>query len=129
LDRWRGDDETTFAGWLLGIARYKVADHYRRRYASKVDLLDDSPGAEPAHGGVSPEDIVAQQLENETLRAALAGLTPDQEEILTLKFILGYDTQQVAHITRRPVGAVRALQHRGLAALRRRLEGERKLWN
>lgn len=129
VNRLRGDDEVAFAGWLLSIARYKVADHYRKRYASRVEHLEDAPRGELADSVVSAEDIVAQETENEALREALSGLSPDQEEVLTLKFILGYDTQQVAAITRRRAGAVRALQHRGLATLRRQLGREMEKWN
>ena len=63
------------------------------------------------------------------MRTALASLTSDQEEIITLKYILGYDNEQVADLTRRSVGAVKSMQHRALASLHEQLSPEGESWN
>jgi RNA polymerase sigma-70 factor (ECF subfamily) len=47
----------------------------------------------------------------------MRGLTSEQEEVLVLRFVLGFEGAQVAAITGRTLGAVKALQHRGLASL------------
>jgi RNA polymerase sigma-70 factor (ECF subfamily) len=56
------------------------------------------------------------------LRTALATLTPDQQEVLTLRFVTGLSPADIAAVSGRRTGAVVALQHRGLEALRRALE-------
>ena len=59
------------------------------------------------------------------LHALLATLTNDQREVLARRFVLDQSLDQVATSTGRRIGAVKALQHRGLAALHRQLMEER----
>jgi RNA polymerase sigma-70 factor (ECF subfamily) len=49
----------------------------------------------------------------------LAQLTEDQQQVLSLKFFEGMDNEQVADIMHKTIGAVKSLQHRGLASLER----------
>lgn len=126
VSRLRGEDEAAFVRWLLSIARFKIADHYRTAYARPADPLPDQPPKATAQIA-DPQDLAVERAASQRLRQALAQLTPDQEEVLVLKFVLGYDNEQVAAITQRPVGAVKSMQHRGLAALHRLLEGD-ELW-
>ena len=58
----------------------------------------------------------------ERIRRALQELTPDQRRVITLKFFEGYSNLEVAELLNKPVGAVKSLQHRGLAAMQRQLE-------
>jgi DNA-directed RNA polymerase specialized sigma24 family protein len=52
-----------------------------------------------------------------TLHDALLQLTPDQREIVTLRFVADLSIEEVARITGRPTGAVKSLQHRALRVL------------
>jgi len=72
-----------------------------------------------------PEAAAERALAQRRLARALARLTEDQRRVILLRFIEGMDTRTVAQILGKPVGAVKALQHRALAALRRVLEEER----
>jgi RNA polymerase sigma-70 factor (ECF subfamily) len=63
------------------------------------------------------------------LREALRGLTPEQEEVLMLRFILGFGINETAEITRRPPGAVKSMQHRALASLQEKLGPKESAWN
>jgi RNA polymerase sigma-70 factor (ECF subfamily) len=65
----------------------------------------------------------------EQLREAMRLLTPEQEEVLTLRFVLGFGIDEVAEITRRPPGAVKSMQHRALASLYQKLGEEQAAWN
>lgn len=123
ISRLRGDDEAAVMRWLMSIARFKVADQLRRRYSRPVDSLDDDRAAD-VDAGIDVEQEVVERLQNQRLRAALSGLTPEQEEVVTLRFIMGYDIEAVAGMTGRTSGAVKALQHRAMATLQRRLHGE-----
>jgi RNA polymerase sigma-70 factor (ECF subfamily) len=51
------------------------------------------------------------------LHDALLQLTPDQREVVTLRFVADLAIEEVARITRRPTGAVKSLQHRALRVL------------
>ena len=63
-------------------------------------------------------------LVREQLVAVLAHLTEDQRQVIILKFIEGQSNAEVARILGKPVGAVKSLQHRALAAIRRIIERE-----
>jgi RNA polymerase sigma-70 factor (ECF subfamily) len=116
----RATDEAGFLGWLFQIARFKVADHLRRQYRRLADPLD--PGLEIRDSSPTPEDEAIRDDERATIRAALTELTSEQQEVVVMKFSLGYDNARVAAILGKSPGAINQLQHRALGALRRRLE-------
>jgi RNA polymerase sigma-70 factor (ECF subfamily) len=115
---WR----TSFRAWLYRIAHNLVIDHGRRAPAQPGLPLEESllAGTDP-----DPADAVERDQALGALRGALARLTPDQQEVLTLRFGEGLTAREVGRITRRTAGAVQALQHRALATLRRILAKER----
>jgi RNA polymerase sigma-70 factor (ECF subfamily) len=49
-------------------------------------------------------------------------VTPDQRQVLVLRYLEGFSNEEVAAALQKSVGAVKALQHRALAALKRRLQ-------
>ena len=104
----------SFPAWLFGIARNVVGTHHRKAHRS-VPVPDDQlpEGAFEFEG-----DLVTQHL----LVDALSGLSPDQREVLVLRFLVGLPTSEVASTMGRSDGAVTALQIRALGKLRRRLE-------
>lgn len=117
-------DHFTYRGyplltWLYAIARNLVTDYHRRR-ARRPQLLalDERLVADVA----DPEKAAELSLAQDRLTAALAHLTEDQRQVILLKFIAGLDNGTVARVLGKSVGAVKSLQHRGLAALRRILE-------
>jgi RNA polymerase sigma factor (sigma-70 family) len=114
IRRFRGDDEG-LRRWVFSIARHRLIDDRRRRRVRPVTSGDDPPeqSIDVAFDGMDPE-----------LTAALATLTPEQREVIVLRFVADLSLVDVARVTRRRVNAVKALQHRGLEALERRL-GER----
>ena len=126
----RGDDDAAFTKWLLGIARFKVADHHREQYRRPTDSLagEDTLAESISVGVESVEDVVMDRARSTRLREELRNLTPEQEEVLTLRYVMGYDNHQVAAITGRNVGAVKALQHRALGTLERRLSAADQGW-
>ena len=104
-----------FSAWLFRIARNIVIDYYRTR----KDIMPlEEPGAliepDPA-ANVAKE--VEKRLQGEWLRRMLQQLTEEQKEVLTLKFIHGLSTKEVAKVMKKRQGAIRALQMRGLQAL------------
>jgi RNA polymerase sigma-70 factor (ECF subfamily) len=105
--------------WLYAVARNLVADHHRLagRYVPLV--LDEQLVA----GTADPEQALERSLTQHRLVAAIGCLTVDQRQVILLRFIEGLDNKTVARTLGKSVGAVKALQHRALAALRRILEG------
>lgn len=125
----RGETDAQVAGWLLSIARHKVADHLRSRYRHPHESLQAETAAELVDPKPRVDEVVAERDRNERLREALRGLTSEQEEVLILRFILGFGINEVAEITRRPPGAVKSMQHRALASLQQKLDPEEAAWS
>ena len=124
----RAEQESAVKSWLLTIARHKVADHVRREMARPGESLDGQGAAESLASDQDVHEIVAERDRALRLREAMRSLSPDQEEVLVLRFVLGLPGDEVAAITGRTLGAVKALQHRGLASLERQLAGSREEW-
>lgn len=128
VGRLRGESNAQVAGWLLSIARHKVADHLRARYRNPHESLQAASADRLADPQRPVDEQVAERDRAARLREALKGLTPEQEEVLVLRFILGFGINEVAEITRRPAGAVKSMQHRALASLQQRLSPEEAAW-
>ena len=116
LQKGQGPEQNLQA-WLYRAAHNAVVDHYRRqKHRQHLPLNEEF---------VDTSDNPAKQVEGHLsaaeVRAALQELTPDQQQVLVLKFLEGMSNQETADILHKPVGAVKSLQHRALAALQRRL--------
>jgi RNA polymerase sigma-70 factor (ECF subfamily) len=72
----------------------------------------------------SPEAEVISDVEGERARQMLWLLTDDQRQVIVLKFFEGLTNNEVAVSLKKPVGAVKSLQHRALQSLRRIYERE-----
>lgn len=107
--------------WLYTIARNVVIDHQRRSALSVMLPLEEQLVASK----VRVEDAAERELTRERLAAALTHLTEDQRRVILLKFIEGMSNRQVAQTLGKSVGAVKSLQHRALAALKRVLKRNR----
>jgi RNA polymerase sigma-70 factor, ECF subfamily len=119
LPGFRGEI-TKLGGWLFRIARHDLYD-YRRRVArarteSLDDVLDEAALAEDAP---DPQDLAVDRLEGSRVMAALHQLSQDQREVLLLRLAAGLTAPEVAATLGKTTGAVKALQHRGLASLAR----------
>jgi RNA polymerase sigma-70 factor (ECF subfamily) len=116
IQRGRGPDRSAKA-WLYRAAHNAVVDHYRAQQVRQHLPLDERMTAT----GNDPARIAEKQLAAESVRCTLLQLTRDQQQVIALKFLAGFDNQEVAEILDKPIGAVKSLQHRALAGLRRRL--------
>jgi RNA polymerase sigma-70 factor (ECF subfamily) len=101
--------------WLYTIARNLLTDHYRRSGRSQSYPLDESLVADTP----DPVQRAHYAVQGERLTEALQDLTEDQRQVLLLKFFEDMDNPTAAKVLGKSVGAVKALQHRGLAALAR----------
>lgn len=109
---------TSFRGWLYRIAHNLVVDHYREQSLAQVLALDERLVAAQDN----PDSVLAEKLSHQHLRAAVARLTWDQQQVLALRFGEQLSTREVAKVLGKTTGAVDALQHRALRALRRILD-------
>jgi RNA polymerase sigma-70 factor, ECF subfamily len=109
--RIRAADVTV--AWLIGVARHKLADHWRRsareqRGAAAVAVLAEEAG--------DPWD---KHLDVQAAHAALARLPGPQRAALTLRYLDGLPVAEVAACLGRSLHATETLLVRGRAALRR----------
>ena len=114
LDTYQ-DKGFPFSAWLYRIAHNLVVDHFRSGRQDRQVELDDWSIVSDEHPAESAESLLAQ----ERLRRAIGRLTEDQSIVITLKFIEGLSNAEVAGLIGKSEGAVKSLQFRGLAALRR----------
>lgn len=124
LRAWEKLDKYQFRGvpfraWLFRISRNAVIDHYRTRKETApleavINTHDESV--------VSVSTKVSLKIEAEKVVACMQQLTEDQRNVLTLKVVHGFSTEEVAKTLGKRQGAVRALQMRGLQALAKIME-------
>ena len=119
LQKGKGPREYLKA-YLFRIAHNWVTDYYRRA-APETQPIDDEIALVSDD---NPAQAAFQNMQMAHTRAALAQLTPDQREVISLKFFEGWDNAEIAASVHKPIGAVKSLQHRGLAALKRILLDE-----
>ncbi len=103
--------------WLYRVAHNTVVDFYRRQQHRNHLPLDNIP----LYSNEDPVQTTELRMEVERIRLVLTNLTPHQRQVITLKFFAGLSNQEIAEVMDKPVGAVKALQHRAVAALQRQL--------
>ena len=119
----RAEDELGFAAWVLGIARNRIAMHFRRqrsRPETALDLTDDLPLYAAPDDGDPLTILTARESWHEVV-AALARLTEDQRTVVLYRCVLGYSAEEVGALLGKQAGTVRGLQFRALASLARLL--------
>ncbi len=120
IERFEGSRER-FRSWVLAIAHHRLLDARRRAKRRPADPtpheeLDTPPATD------DPEADALAALGFGELEPALATLTHDQRSVLLLRVIGDLPIAEVSRITGRRPGAVKQLQHRATAALRRQLD-------
>ncbi len=118
IERFRWQSKP-FLAWLYALAHNLVID-WRRRAKPALSLNDDDYPIDPENP--SAAQAMTQWLDADLLAAAIARLTVEQQQVIILKFIEGFDTAQVARVLAKRAGTIRALQLRALQSLRRELE-------
>ncbi|MBW4685250.1 MAG: sigma-70 family RNA polymerase sigma factor [Komarekiella atlantica HA4396-MV6] len=107
-----------FAAWLLGIARRKTADYFRR----KRSTLPLEAASQIADGSISPDELVARRLSLEQIAQALSLLTHERAEAVALQIFAGLSAAEVGQVMGKSEAAVKMLVCRALKDLRKYLE-------
>jgi RNA polymerase sigma-70 factor (ECF subfamily) len=120
LHRFSGD-WAGFRSWVFTIAHHRMVDDARRaRRRPPIALAEVSE--EAATGDVESEAL--DVLSDERLHRLLSILSEDQRQVLLLRIVADLPLEEAAVTIGKTVGAVKSLQHRALASLRRALEQE-----
>jgi RNA polymerase sigma factor (sigma-70 family) len=119
LAGFRGD-EAGLRAWVFTIAHRRLLDDWRRR-SRRPQLADDPEAAADPPGGDVEDDVLGRLGAQEVER--LCGTLPeDQRSVLLLRILADLTVEQVAGVMGRSTGSIKALQRRGLRALRASLE-------
>jgi RNA polymerase sigma-70 factor (ECF subfamily) len=117
--KWKG---MPFTSWLYRIAHNQVVDYFRKKSKHVTVPLDESLPIPAADG--DPKYEVERKLEMETIVMATKKLTQAQQEVISLRFASELSIAEVAGVMGKSEGAVKALQHSAIAALRKVLAPE-----
>ncbi len=110
--------------YLYRIAHNWITDVFRRQ-PIVVELGENIGKNEKGDA----DGAWQNEQEKQRLRVALQALTPDQRQVILLRYFEGWENDQIAAAVEKPVGAVKALQHRAIASLRRWLEKDEREWS
>jgi RNA polymerase sigma-70 factor (ECF subfamily) len=103
-------------GWLIGIARHKLVDHWRRQ--AREDRLMRAV----ATPGSEPDDPWDAELEVLRARQVLGALAPQHRAALTLRYLDGLSVSEAASVLGRTLHATEALLVRARREFRRTYE-------
>ena len=111
--RWQS---APFSAWLFRIAHNLAMDHFRaRRRWQPEDEVPEAAGAEET----SAEEQALAAIGDASLLDLISRLSPEQRQVLTLKFVFRFSNGEAAAILEKTEGAVKSLQHRALSSLQK----------
>jgi RNA polymerase sigma-70 factor (ECF subfamily) len=108
------------SAWVFRIARNRLVDVRRRLIRRREVRLADNQlaSASPPHAAVE------RALDYGSVCAALSQLTRTQEQVIVLRFLNDFNVATVARVLGRSESAVKSLQFRALASLRRIVQSD-----
>jgi RNA polymerase sigma-70 factor, ECF subfamily len=107
--------------YLYRIAHNWITDNYRSKPAYSTELDENIPD----ESRPSLPQSLDTSMEQTRMRTALRQLTGEQRQVIALRFLEGWENEEVAAALNKPLGAIRALQHRAIATLRKILAEEK----
>jgi RNA polymerase sigma-70 factor, ECF subfamily len=118
LPRYRQEGRP-FLAFVYGIAAHKVADVHRAAAKNRAEPVPDVPETPEIVAG--PEQLALQGELSERMAQLLLTLPEKHREIVVLRVIMGLSAEETAEAVGSTPGAIRVMQHRALARLRRSL--------
>ena len=121
LQQGRGPDQKLRA-WLYRAAHNVVIDFYRRQQHRQHLPLNEAL----VNTADDPVYRAERRILADEVRGALQQLTSDQQQVIALKFFAELSNEETAAVLSKPLGAVKSLQHRALAALQRQFSAAKE---
>lgn len=119
INSYKVRGEIPFSAWLYRIAHNQIVDSLRKRSRRPTVELDETM---PLPSNDNPAAETELKMESQELMAATNKLTPAQRDVIALRFGAELPIAEVARLTGRSEGAVKAMQHSAVAALRRLMD-------
>jgi RNA polymerase sigma-70 factor (ECF subfamily) len=120
IHKFEGDG-AGFRAWVFVMARHKLIDDARHRQRRPEQLTEPSDLSH-IRDGSDVEEVVLGRAGEEELRRLIDSLKPPQRDVLLLRVFGGLTCEEVSRAVDRRVGAVKALQRRGLESIRRKIK-------
>jgi RNA polymerase sigma-70 factor, ECF subfamily len=112
--KWK---DVPFSAWLYRIAHNQVVDHFRKSSREQsCELTEEITPDDPAE---NPQAQTELKVSIESLVKATRQLTKAQQEVIALRFSSDLPVADVARLMGRSEGAIKALQHSAVLALRK----------
>lgn len=111
-----GGPQDRLQAYLYRIAHNWITDQYRRQPPPPLPLAEELKDDQD-----DPAQAAHERMRQAQVRLALVRLTPDQRQVVVLKFLEGWENETIAQMLKKPVSAIKALQRRALGSLRRML--------
>ena len=108
-------------GWLLMMCRSRALDQLRKRKLQALSLADVA-FSETDENAAPPEDLLSLVQENSRVHAALATLSEERRQLVSLSFLRDLTHSEIADLTGMPLGTVKSHLRRALSQLRAHLE-------
>lgn len=116
-------DAASFRSWIFVIAHRRLIDE--RRYQGRRPVLTGLDTDRPSTGPVGDvEDEALEQMVTAEIAEVFSALTEAQRDVLALRIIAGLSLEETAEVLGKRTGAIKALQHRALEALKRAFDEE-----
>ena len=112
------------SSWFFRIAHNLIVDHLRKKTKQEENQVM-SVDENTIPGGDDPQTALELSVDVERLSAASRLLTNAQQEVISLRFAGDLPIAEVARIMGKSEGAIKALQHAAIAALRKTLQVEK----
>src|ERR1041384_1185009 len=107
-----------FSAWLFRIAHNLAMEHFRaRRRWQPEEEVPEPPGSEEPSAEMEAMHSIGRQ----SMMELIERLSPEQQQVLTLKFVFNFPNAEVATILGKTEGAIKSLQHRALASLQKQI--------
>jgi RNA polymerase sigma-70 factor, ECF subfamily len=116
--------ERDFRAWAFTIAHHRLLDERRRSARRPAEPLS-APELERLGPRGDAEEDAHRALSAERVGRLLARLSSDQQEVILLRVLGDLTSEEVAQVTGKTAGAVKALQRRGFEAIKSELERKR----
>jgi RNA polymerase sigma-70 factor, ECF subfamily len=114
--RWQS---APFSAWLFRIAHNLAMDHFRanKRWQPEEEVPEPEPDEV-----TSAETGALESIGRKSMLELIEDLSPEQQQVLTLKFVFNFANAEAATILGKTEGAIKSLQHRALVSLQKQLE-------
>lgn len=111
-----GGPKESLSAYLYRMAHNWITDHYRRQ--PQMEALEADPASDTVDNLAA---VVTKNMERERVRNALLQLTPEQRQVIVLRFYEEWSHEEIATLIGKTAAATRALQHRALIGLQKML--------